>query len=793
MLDEFLSEDPDEAEEDADADARAAAPAPAPVDAAASDVDEPPAAPSAPAAAAAPIGAAAATDAGDELFEDEVLDDPEVLDDEVLDDDATATGDDAASPPVPPDEGPAVAEEPAAQEPEPQQLWVGFRLRGVVLTEKRSGLLGGFKSSKASDAYFLEETSVNYKSETKPELRLCNGPDAAEDAPPERGADFTVALDATGLETLTMKLSAHPDGHNPVVVGEAVISVMELLKVGGASALFEGHVAGAWLEALVLGGPPRISKIAAAVTHAGAPFVGQAYALWSDLAAPQLAFECVVEPMGVHDLVAAAITPVADAMLEASACWLARSERARADAAAFDDDEEAQRYGARRVRIAILGARGLTRLDASGNVPKRSFSAVGSAVGSSWRTMRGLAQRLRDGEVPRLGMDDGGDSSCPSPFASAALHSPRRAFAVPLGRTNTEYATESPSWGANARAAGFCAHAKPSTEFMANAPTSRLIGPESASTCPLLEFYVRRDEAAASFILVDVMDERYSVAEGIAAVKLGTVRLPLPPFEAAASKMSTPQWVPVKLVQPGDAEGLQCALFVALHVSSLEAPGDEAGADAAFDDEMQRRSVNAARDVSKLHSWLEVAHIKVDPVAAKLVAADGSARQIAETARDGVGGFEQAETSTCNFEKAEGHDPKQDVDLQLHDIGWLRAHAKALARDGMRLRKFVDEANSASEANKSGFKPSKDKANLDVAATPTNLHVHLFEATRRAGAAAGPEDWDLWCGVTSGAPTVAATLGAQRGGVRKRRPSSGSSSESGLSSETAGHRPRLPV
>ena len=73
----------------------------------------------------------------------------------------------------------------------------------------------------------------------------------------------------------------------------------------------------------------------------GASSLEQGYAFWSDGLA-QTGFETVVDPCGVHSIVAGVVAPVADAMLEASACWMSRAERARADAAAFEDDQEAQ-------------------------------------------------------------------------------------------------------------------------------------------------------------------------------------------------------------------------------------------------------------------------------------------------------------------------------------------------------------------------------------------------------------------------------------------------------------------
>ena len=126
-----------------------------------------------------------------------------------------------------------------------------------------------------------------------------------------------------------------------------------------------------------------------------------------------------------------ALEPAAAGALAAAATWLDLARAARLEAAAFVDDADAAAHGARVVRVAILGARHLSRArsDAADASDVKAVAKAGLA------TMAGFARRLRAGDAPRLGVD-GGDKPSPWARASVRLKDGRE---VAIGRTNTEY------------------------------------------------------------------------------------------------------------------------------------------------------------------------------------------------------------------------------------------------------------------------------------------------------------------------------------------------------------------
>lgn len=538
--------------------------------------------------------------------------------------------------------------------------------------------------------------------------------------------------------------------------------------VGLATFLASDLVSRQWCEARLGGGP----AMCVATRFAAEPSASESVA--SGVGDPCCARidEClmfglgpardlVVEPRGTHDLVRGAVQPVADAMLESAAAWLRRSEAARTDAALFDDDTEAGRHGARRARVAVLGARGLSRRRRAGKKagsgssgdrsPRPDGSSSKSTVKKTFSAAVGLARRIRDGEAPRLGVDDGGDDAPPSCFAIAEFRSNRRPFPEELGRTNTEYATESPAFGANARADTNCPHAKPQREFVLSTaslessskrrPIATLRSPQDcgdpAGLAPVFEFYTRRDEApGVASVLVHIYDERYSVTRGLENVFIGTASLTLP----GPSETASPVWVPLALAEDvatgnssSSSSSNKAAVLISAHVASLDEDADVVAADARFEADAARRAERFEADAALLHSWLAIAGIKVDAGAAQLAAAS---------------------------ESTNSSDP--GVLPGLHDSTWLESHARSLARDGAQLARFVEDAQEASASKSSAFKSSALKAELNVAATPTNLHVHVFAA--RAPSAAEER---IWTSATSGAPTAAGTLGSQRGGLLK--------------------------
>ena len=716
-----------------------------------------------------PPGDDAAMD--DETLGDVSLDDeaaaPAEVDSLSAELDALLAGGSDAAPAPPPDDPPPAAPEPAPappaapEDPPPppasppacdaadvwtetgRAAWVAFGVAGVYVS-KGGGAKGHLASALQPFARRLEVRDVRVRLTASEPFRRGSEPPDVDDSHPltgwssepleapaldegPRGAalrcGFAVPArcvgDGRGDRLLRLSVVAKVLGDDlgassePRVLGVATFSLRSLVEAEGPVARPLAPGAGAEAVAFPLaGGDDGARRACRAVGDAAADALLQPFAFFPRRfagAPPIVGAEGAAEPSGVHAVVADALQPVADGMLEAAAAWMREAERARGDQALFKDDEDARRRGARRVRVQILGARGLRRAPRSppaaapaGLTAEAAKAKLGAAASSFW----GLAKRLKEGDAPRLGMDDGGDAAPPNPLVRCRLRADARGSdaPLPLGRTNTEYATESPSFGTNARAKSACAHAKPSTAFEAAAPRCRLAEDAGAplGVAPALEFYARRDECGSGRAVLEfeALDERYGVARGVDALPLGTCDVAIP---AASSAPPPPAWVPL---------GAGGELFLAVHASSLDAEDDEGRADAAFAD--AERSGGPAP--AALRGWLGAAGVACD-------ALDGGP-------------------------------------VASRDPDWLEAHATSLARDGARLARFASEARDGARAARRAFKSSMRKGDVDVAALPTNLHCYVFQ--RSSGAAK-----ELWTCATSGAPTAAATLGAARGGLRR--------------------------
>uniref|UniRef100_A0A7S3K1L9 Uncharacterized protein n=1 Tax=Aureoumbra lagunensis TaxID=44058 RepID=A0A7S3K1L9_9STRA len=495
-----------------------------------------------------------------------------------------------------------------------------------------------------------------------------------------------------------------------------------------------------------------------AVADKNAPIMDQAFR-----SSGQWSLEVALEPRGTHEIVRAALTPTAQAMQQAADAWKRRAEDVQAEATRFDDDAHAKRHGARRVRLCILGATHLKRRPRK-QLPKAdepksnggeslqkkiSASKMKALTKTTIMAAAGLAKQLRDGQAPRLGVDDGGDEAAPSAFAVAQFHSSSRQIAI--GRTNTEYATRNPSFGGNARADAKCAHARPKLKYETDSESVVL---KTAAECgdaavmaQVFQFYVRRDEVGkqTSRIHITVYDERYSYTRGVEPVLLGNCEIPLPQAPSA----SKPAPIYYDLTGPnGEAAG---SLWAWLHVASLD--DDQVEAQRAFEQAQADRGPARDRDAKLLHTWLQVAGVPVDTTAASLAVADAdhvNALLLDDAQSILAGDYSGIVVAADSQKQSEHFSPPL-----LQDSTWLLAHSAALARDSNRLSRFIECAASAVATRTSGFKSSMLKAEIEVAATPTNLHVQMLAS----------EEGYLWTSATSGAPTAAGTLGAKRGGL----------------------------
>ena len=219
---------------------------------------------------------------------------------------------------------------------------------------------------------------------------------------------------------------------------------------------------------------------------------------------------------------------------------MARAGGARARRrCAFADDDDARAHGARKLRVAVLGARGVAPRGrgVGDGAPPADVKANLARLG---RSAFGFARRLRSGDLPNpLGAED---AAAPAPFVRVEVE--RDGARTRLGRTNTEYASVAPSFGANARAERSCPHAAPRTAFEAEEGAARLVAGSDLSplgVAPVLEAYAPAAGAGASLVLT-LLDERYSVERGVVGEVIGEARIARP---APSTGPPAPAGVPV--------------------------------------------------------------------------------------------------------------------------------------------------------------------------------------------------------------------------------------------------------
>ena len=131
----------------------------------------------------------------------------------------------------------------------------------------------------------------------------------------------------------------------------------------------------------------------------------------------------------------------------AAAAWLARAERERVVRCAFADDDDARAHGARKLRVAVLGARGVTRAAATaagdgGAGRRQGEPRAARAVGLRFRA----ASAERRPAEPARRRGRGGAGALRARRGGAG----RRADAP--GPHEHGVRLRSPSFGANARA-----------------------------------------------------------------------------------------------------------------------------------------------------------------------------------------------------------------------------------------------------------------------------------------------------------------------------------------------------
>lgn len=578
----------------------------------------------------------------------------------------------AATPPAPPPAPahPSLGEGDDAEPVAGRGQWVAFKVENAYAAAPQQGAMAAFarKAPEARDVRATLDTQEPWASETLPRIAL--GADGSLDARFQTCA--YVRSDGGGDERLRLEARVRTTASgNDVSLGAAEFSRNELARATQLVVAPLAPGAGAFCRATPLGPDETLD---AAARAAGAACLRRAFLLEDG----RVLSEACCESVGAHEIVRDVLKPVADGAMQAATTWLARAERERVFRCAFNNDEDARAHGAQMLRIAVLGARGVTRAT-SDEAPPADVKANLSKLG---RSAFGFARRLRSGDLPMVGVEG---SAAPSPFVRVALK--RDTVATPLGRTNTEYASGAPSFGANARAAKSCPHAAPRVSFEATKEGTRLVDGSDLSPlgiAPVIEAYAPTDGAT---LVLTLLDERYSVERGIEGEVLGEARVELPPPSAGPP---APCWVPV-----GDAGA---EVFVAVHVAAL--PGAAAETPGAGED-------------GDVHAWL--GDINVPPASI------------------------------------------------TPEHGWMRRHGEALVATGSTLRKLGAEADAKARAGERCFKASMRKDDAQVSAHATNVHAYLVSVRGLEGGAA------LLAMATAGAPTAAATLGSDGGGLLKLR------------------------
>ena len=446
----------------------------------------------------------------------------------------------AAKPPPPPQDAAAGDAEPLAG----RGQWVAFSVANAYAA-KQQGAMAAFarKAPEARDVRATLDTDEPWASEAHPRVAL--GAEGSLDASFKTCA--YVRSDGGGDERLRLEVRAKAPGGDDASIGAAEFSRDDLVRAREPVVAPLAPGAGAFCRATPLG-PDAV--LDAAARRAGAACLRQAFLLDDG----RVLSEACCESVGAHEIVRDVLKPVADGATRAAAAWLARAERERVLRCAFADDDDARAHGARKLRVAVLGARGVARAAAAvaDGAPPADVKANLARLG---RSAFGFARRLRSGDLPNpLGAED---AAAPAPFVRVEVE--RDGARTRLGRTNTEYASVAPSFGANARAERSCPHAAPRTAFEAEEGAARLVAGSDLSplgVAPVLEAYA---PAAGAALVLTLLDERYSVERGVVGEVIGEACIDLP---APSAGPPPPAWVPVG--------GSGAEVFVAVHVVAFE-------------------------------------------------------------------------------------------------------------------------------------------------------------------------------------------------------------------------------
>ena len=463
----------------------------------------------------------------------------------------------AAKPPPPPQDAAAGDAEPLAG----RGQWVAFSVANAYAA-KQQGAMAAFarKAPEARDVRAVMDGEAPWASEAHPRVAL--GAEGSLDASFKTCA--YVRSDGGGDERLRLEVRAKAPGGDDASIGAAEFSRDDLVRAREPVVAPLAPGAGAFCRATPLG-PDAV--LDAAARRAGTNTMRQAFLLDDG----RVLSEACCEGVGAHEIVRDVLKPVADGATRAAAAWLARAERERVLRCAFADDDDARAHGARKLRVAVLGARGVARAAAVGDgAPPADVKANLARLG---RSAFGFARRLRSGDLPNpLGAED---AAAPAPFVRVEVE--RDGARTRLGRTNTEYASVAPSFGANARAERSCPHAAPRTAFEAEEGAARLVAGSDLSplgVAPVLEAYAPAAGGAA--LVLTLLDERYSVERGVVGEVIGEACIDLP---APSAGPPAPAWVPVG--------GSGAEVFVAVHVVALEGAAAAALPDGGDEDDLR--------------------------------------------------------------------------------------------------------------------------------------------------------------------------------------------------------------
>ena len=417
------------------------------------------------------------------------------------------------------------------------------------------------KAPEARDVRALMDGDEPWASETHPRVAL--GAEGSLDASFKTCA--YVRSDGGGDERLRLDVRAKAPGGDDASIGAAEFSRDDLVRARDPVVAPRRAGRGRLLPRATPLGPDEVPD--AAARRAGTACLRQAFLLDDG----RVLSEACCESAGAHEIVRDVLKPVADGATRAAAAWLARAERERVVRCAFADDDDARAHGARK---AARGGARRARRDARGRGGRRRRAAgrrqgeprAARAVGlSGSRGGCGAATSPNP-----LGAED---AAAPAPFVRVEVE--RDGARTRLGRTNTEYASVAPSFGANARAERSCPHAAPRTAFEAEEGAARLV---AGSTCrrwasrrssrptrPRRGARARPDPARRA-LLRRARRRRRSYWRSC---------VPLP---APSAGPPAPAWVPRR---PG------AEVFVAVHVVALEGAAAAALPDGGDEDDLR--------------------------------------------------------------------------------------------------------------------------------------------------------------------------------------------------------------